>query len=80
MSQQPYDERPQNSFEAYETNDDYLASGTSQIFAQKSGIFIEQRFVIALLSVIMLLIMSVVNMIIERLLETVLYGLGPYIP
>lgn len=79
MSQQ-YEERQQDRFEADEGNDYLLASSQSRFSAQRSGLFIELRFAVALFSVITLLAMSVVNMVIERLLETALYGLGPYFP
>jgi hypothetical protein len=80
VSQHQHDERSQESFEADEAHEYRLDSGQPQLFAQRLSLFIELRFAIALLSVIVLLTMSVVNMVIERLLETALYGLGPYIP
>lgn len=81
MSRQEQDERPQGSFEANAVPKYRLDAGQPQLFTQGGVVvFLELRFVIALLSVLILLTMSVVNLVLERLLETVLYGLGPYFP
>jgi hypothetical protein len=80
VSQHQHDERSQESFEEDKAHEYRPDSGQPQLFAQRLSLFIELRFAIALLSVIVLLTMSIVNMVIERLLETALYGLGPYIP
>ena len=79
MSQQ-HEGISQHSFEADEESEYSLDADQPLQFAPRVKIVIELRFAIALFSVIVLLTMSVVNMVIERLLETVLYGLGPYIP
>ncbi len=76
MAQQ-HDERSQSDFTADEANTYYI---NSAFFTPRLSIFIQLRFAVALLSVVLLLIMSVVNMVIERMLETVMYGLGPYNP
>lgn len=80
MSHQEHDERSLDSFEADTAHEYRLDAGQPQLFTQRVSIFIELRFAIALLSVIVLLTMSVVNMVLERLLETELYTLGPNLP
>ncbi len=80
MSQHQDVQRPQEGFEADEAQEYPLDSDQSKLFAPRLGLFIELRFAIALISIILLLTMSVVNMVIELQLETVLHTLGPYFP
>lgn len=75
-----HDERSQQSFEADEADEYRLDSGQPQLSAHRLSFFIELRFAIALFSVVVLLMISVVNLVIEHLLEKVLYTLGPYFP
>jgi hypothetical protein len=77
MAQQ-FDEASQDSLELYETPAAHQLPGQEQHPVQKSGIFIELRFAVALSSVIALLAVSGVNLVIVRLFENVLSGWGAY--